>query len=150
MAPPECCIARAEGSLGGVGQRGLVAFQLEFSPPRRETSEFAGGCGGLAPPARRLVLVPSLSGRLDRPDFCFHASARLLAVGHRANTRPSRSCARSPKRKRGGRQPRGESSRRLRRAPLTARPTEQRMCRGSVLPRLGVIQSRGRLLSREE
>jgi hypothetical protein len=40
-----------------------------------------------------------MSGRLDRSDFCFHASARLLAVGHRANTRPPRTCARSPKRK---------------------------------------------------
>ena len=28
--------------------------------------------------------VPSMSGWLDRSDFC-HASARLLAVGHRAH-----------------------------------------------------------------
>jgi hypothetical protein len=27
----------------------------QLSPPRRQTSEFSGGCGGLAPPARRLA-----------------------------------------------------------------------------------------------
>jgi hypothetical protein len=31
----------------------------QLSPPCRQTSEFSGGCGGLAPPARRLVLVRS-------------------------------------------------------------------------------------------
>ena len=53
-------------------------------------------------PVRRRVKIPnfasSVSGRLDRSDFCFHASARLLAVGHRAHTRPPRTCARSPNR----------------------------------------------------
>jgi hypothetical protein len=33
----------------------------QLSPPRRKTSEFSGGCGALAPLARRLVLVPSIS-----------------------------------------------------------------------------------------
>jgi hypothetical protein len=58
-----------------------------------------------------LVVVPSMSGRLDRSDFCFHASARLLAVGHRANTRPPRTCARSPKRSSGSKLSIHESAR---------------------------------------
>jgi hypothetical protein len=44
-------------ALAGSVSVGCWRAHSQLSPPRRQISEFSGGCGGLAPPARRLVLV---------------------------------------------------------------------------------------------
>ena len=46
-------------ALAGSVSVGWWRANWQLSPPRRQTSEFSRGCGGLAPPARRLVLVHS-------------------------------------------------------------------------------------------
>ena len=61
-------------ALAGSVRVGWWRSNSQLSPPRRQTSEFSGGCGGLAPPARRLVLVQRGSGRdhmevVVRPDW---------------------------------------------------------------------------------
>ena len=76
------------GSLGRVGQRGLVAFHSQLSPPRRQTSEFSGGCGGLAPPARRLVLVRSRSQRHGGRIWCSPIWMRKRCRRRRSGEQP--------------------------------------------------------------
>ena len=44
-------------ALAGSVNVGWWRSNSQLSSPRRQTSEFSGGCGGLAPPARWLVLV---------------------------------------------------------------------------------------------
>ena len=44
-------------ALAGSVSVGWWRSNSQLSPPRRQTSGFSGGSGGLAPPARRLVLV---------------------------------------------------------------------------------------------
>ena len=51
---------RRTGGLVVSGNVGWWRSNSPLSPPRQAT-EFSGGCGGRAPPARRLVLVPSES-----------------------------------------------------------------------------------------
>jgi hypothetical protein len=88
------------GSRRRVGRRGSWPSSSQLSQPRRQTSEFSGPWGGLAPPARRLVLVQGGSG----PPFAGSAgttrcaSAVALAADHQPgkdSERPLSQCRRS-------------------------------------------------------
>ncbi len=65
-------------ALAGSVSVGWWRSNSQLSPPRRQTSEFSGGCGGLAPPARRLVLVPSES---EGPDARYAMSKEKCSAG---------------------------------------------------------------------
>ena len=79
-------------ALAGSVSVGWWRSNSQLSPPRRQTSEFAGGCGGLAPPARRLVFVRSESQDRRRLGFCCGRSVSIPTLVRVAplSVRPSR------------------------------------------------------------
>jgi hypothetical protein len=63
----------------------------QLSPPRRQTSEFSGGCGGLAPPARRLARP--VQKRPPQAPELGPMAARCTNRTHRTPSRRRRPCS---------------------------------------------------------
>jgi hypothetical protein len=78
----ECCIAGAgRRRRRRVGRRGSWCSSSQLSQPRRQTSECSGRWGGLAPRARRLVLVQLDSERSLGSEQSVRGASALRAGG---------------------------------------------------------------------